>query len=47
MSLRPLYLFDTNNCTYLMKHQPPQVAERFSACRVAEMLIAAITDAPW
>jgi hypothetical protein len=26
-----------------MKHQPPQVPERFSACRVAEVLISAIT----
>jgi tRNA(fMet)-specific endonuclease VapC len=28
-----------------MKHQPPQVAERFSACRVGEVLISAITAA--
>jgi tRNA(fMet)-specific endonuclease VapC len=34
VSPRPLYLLDTNICIYLMKHQPPQVAERFSACRV-------------
>ena len=45
MSLRPLYLLDTNICTYLMKHQPQQVAERFSACRVGEVLISAITAA--
>ena len=45
MSLRPLYLLDTNICIYLMKHQPPQVAERFSACRVGEVLISAITAA--
>ena len=45
MSLRPLYLLDTNICIYLMKHQPPQVAERFSACMVGEVLISAITAA--
>jgi tRNA(fMet)-specific endonuclease VapC len=45
VSLRPLYLLDTNICIYLMKHQPPQVAERFSACRVGEVLISAITAA--
>ncbi|MCX5930320.1 MAG: type II toxin-antitoxin system VapC family toxin [Cyanobacteria bacterium] len=45
MSLRPLYLLDTIICIYLMKHQPPQVAERFSACRVGEVLISAITAA--
>ena len=45
MSLRPLYLLDTNICIDLMKHQPPQVAERFSACRVGEVLISAITAA--
>ena len=45
MSLRPLYLLDTNICIYLMKHQPQQVAERFSACRVGEVLISAITAA--
>ena len=45
MSLRPLYLLDTNICIRLMKHQPPQVAERFSACRVGEVLISAITAA--
>ena len=45
MSLRPHYLLDTNICIYLMKHQPPQVAERFSACRVGEVLISPITAA--
>ncbi len=45
MSLRPLYLLDTNICIYLMKHQPPQVAERFACCRVGEVLISAITAA--
>ena len=45
MSLRPLYLLDTNICIYLMKQQPPQVAERFAACRVGEVVISAITAA--
>lgn len=45
MSLRPHYLLDTNICIYLMKHQPPQVADRFSTCRVGEVLISAITAA--
>jgi tRNA(fMet)-specific endonuclease VapC len=45
VSLRPRYLLDTNICIYLMKHQPPQVAERISACRVGEVLISAITAA--
>ena len=45
MSLRPRYLLDTNICIYLMKHQPPQVTERFSSCMVGEVLISAITAA--
>jgi tRNA(fMet)-specific endonuclease VapC len=45
VSLRPRYLLDTNICIDLMKHQPPQVAERFSSCRVGEVLISAITAA--
>jgi len=45
VSLRPRYLLDTNICIYLMKHQPPQVAERFSSCMVGEVLISAITAA--
>ena len=45
MSLKPRYLLDTNICIYLMKNQPPRVAERFSACRVGEVLISAITAA--
>jgi len=45
VSFRPGYLLDTNICIYLMKHQPPQVAERFSSCMVGEVLISAITAA--
>jgi tRNA(fMet)-specific endonuclease VapC len=45
VTLRPRYLLDTNICIYLMKHQPPQVVQRFAACRVGELLISAITAA--
>jgi tRNA(fMet)-specific endonuclease VapC len=45
VSLRTRYRLDTNICIALMKHQPPQVAERFSPCRVGEVLISAITAA--
>lgn len=45
MSISPRFVLDTNICIYLMKHQPPQVAERFTACRVGEVLISAITAA--
>lgn len=45
MTIRPLYLLDTNICIYLMRHQPPQVAQRFASCHVGEVLISAITAA--
>ncbi len=45
MSPRPRYLLDTNICIYLMKHQPPQVVERFARCQVGEVVISAITAA--
>ncbi|WP_254988670.1 type II toxin-antitoxin system VapC family toxin [Cyanobium sp. ATX 6E8] len=45
MTIRPLYLLDTNICIYLMKDQPPQVSDRFAACRVGEVVISAITAA--
>jgi tRNA(fMet)-specific endonuclease VapC len=45
VSPEPRYLLDTNICIYLMKHQPPEVAERFARCRVGEVLISAITAA--
>lgn len=40
-----LYMLDTNMCIYLMKNQPPEVAERFAACQVGEVLMSAITHA--
>jgi len=45
VTIRPLYLLDTNICIYLMKDQPPQVSDRFAACRVGEVVISAITAA--
>ena len=39
------YMLDTNICVYLMKHQPPEVAERFAKCYVGDVVISAITQA--
>lgn len=36
-------MLDTNICIYLMKNQPAEVAARFSACYVGEVVISAIT----
>jgi tRNA(fMet)-specific endonuclease VapC len=32
--MKPKYMLDTNICIYLIKHQPPQVQERFAECFV-------------
>jgi tRNA(fMet)-specific endonuclease VapC len=40
-----LYMLDTNMCIYLMKDQPPEVARRFAACQVGDVIISAITFA--
>jgi len=45
VSIQYLYMLDTNICIYLMKEQPPQVAQHFSQCRVGEVVISAITAA--
>lgn len=37
------FMLDTNMCIYLMKHQPPEVAECFAQCFVGEVAISAIT----
>ena len=37
------YMLDTNMCIYLMKHHPPEVAERFAQCYVGDVVISAIT----
>ena len=39
------FMLDTNICVYLMKHQPPEVAERFAKCYVGDVVISAITQA--
>ncbi len=36
-------MLDTNICIYLMKHQPPEVRERFAAYFVGDVVISAIT----
>ena len=36
-------MLDTNICIYLMKHHPPEVAERFAECFVGDVVISAIT----
>jgi tRNA(fMet)-specific endonuclease VapC len=37
------YMLDTNICIYLIKHQPPQIAEKFDAFRRGEICMSAIT----
>jgi tRNA(fMet)-specific endonuclease VapC len=39
------YMLDTNMCIYLMKNQPAQVARKFAACKVGDVLMSAITYA--
>lgn len=41
--MKPKFMLDTNSCTYLMKHQPPQIQARFSACFVGDVVISAVT----
>ena len=41
--MKPKYLLDTHICIYLMKHQPPEVRERFAACFVGDVVISAVT----
>ena len=41
--MKPKYMLDTNICIYLMKHQPPAVAERFAQCFVGDVVISSIT----
>ncbi|MFM2036049.1 MAG: hypothetical protein RL459_1314 [Pseudomonadota bacterium] len=41
--MKPKYMLDTNICIYLMKHQPPEVRDRFAACFVGDVVISAIT----
>ena len=37
------YRLDTDICIYLMKHQLPTVAHRFSECLQGDLVISAIT----
>lgn len=37
------YLLDTNICIYLMRQQPPQVAERFATLRRGDVGLSVIT----
>lgn len=41
--MSPKYMLDTNICIYLMKHQPPEVRERFAQCFVGDVVISAVT----
>ena len=41
--MKPKHMLDINICIYLMKHQPPEVREQFSACFVGDMVILAVT----
>lgn len=41
----PRYMLDTNICIYLMKNQPEQVAKRFAAYFVGDVVMSAITFA--
>jgi len=41
--MKPKYMLDTNICIYLIKHQPPQVQERFAECFVGDVVISAVT----
>ena len=41
--MNPKYMLDTDICIHLMKHQPPQVHERFAQCFVGDVVISAVT----
>lgn len=41
----PRFMLDTNMCIYLMKNQPEQVAQRFAACYVGDVVMSAVTYA--
>jgi tRNA(fMet)-specific endonuclease VapC len=43
--VRPRFVLDTNICIYLMKRFPPEVAERFAACFVGDVVMSAVTYA--
>jgi tRNA(fMet)-specific endonuclease VapC len=37
------YMLDTNICIYLMRHQPPEAAERFARCVYGEVVMSVVT----
>lgn len=37
------YMLDTNICIYLMKHHPPEVAERFAKLEYGDVMMSSIT----
>jgi len=39
------YLLDTNICTYIINHRPPQVAQQFQCCNFGDIGISSITVA--
>jgi tRNA(fMet)-specific endonuclease VapC len=41
--MSPKFMLDTNICIYLIKHQPPEVRQRFEVCYVGDIVISAIT----
>lgn len=41
----PRFMLDTSMCIYLMKNQPEQVAKRFAACYVGDVVMSAVTYA--
>lgn len=43
--MKPRYMLDTNICIHLMKRHPPEVATRFAACYVGEVVLSAVTFA--
>lgn len=37
------YMLDTNICIYLMRHHPPEVAERFATLAYGDVMMSSIT----
>jgi tRNA(fMet)-specific endonuclease VapC len=37
------YMLDTNICIYLMRHQPPEVAQRFARCAYGDVVMSVVT----
>lgn len=41
--MRVRYMLDTNICIYLMRHHPPEVAERFARCVFGQVVMSVVT----